>query len=205
MSFIIGFIGIFIYMSVYFYKKECDKQFERKSKSEYISYKYLENDWLEKVTDSELEYKIKSTSYINDNRDLIYGEVMYVLNKYTGFNEKFNSFDSFRFYMEQNHHNTIERILMAKNGKLLYDDAKYGILSPPVYNSKMIEIWNINNDIMRWIDKTLKSNGIKYDMKFINGSNVDKVKYNKDLSCPVDNIYRPIGGKYYWEPIIKNV
>lgn len=196
---------MFIYLSIYFYKKEADRQVNNKNRADYISYKYIEDRWMSSVTDVDLESDICDMVCSCTHNDYIYNEVMSVLDNYTKFNKSFGNSQEFKTYMNTNYFRTIERILMAKHGKLLYKDAKYGILSPPVYDSKMIEMWNINNDIMKWLDTSLKLNGIKYDMVFTNGANVNSVKYDENLMKPIDSIIKPVMGVYYWKPIYRNV
>lgn len=205
MNFIIGFIGLFIYLIYFSYKREQAKTIERERIIENTKYNCLKDIWIKKVIDEDLEFDIKSHIHNYNNNDIVYREVIHILKSFPSFERSEVGKYGFVSYMNTHHYLMLERIYMALEGKLLYNDAMYGIQSPPVYDKQVRKEWDLYNELMRWIDTQLKQRGVEYDMKFVCGSEVDNVKYDSSKVQSIDNISPKLGGKYFWIPIIKSI
>lgn len=200
MNFLIASIGIFIYMYIIIKEMYTSKHnsYNYDSKYNYISNIY--EDWEKYFVDIELEKKARIE--ISSNEYNVYKLVSPIICSLKYFPDKFDNHLEFYEFMSS-FPDMILRIYMALNHKLLQKDAINGIKSPDVYSPELIDRWKMNHEIMKWVDKQIRMPNGKYEMYFVNGSNLDKVCSDTSYMLELDNIPEPIGGRYCWITNIK--
>ncbi|MCQ2052408.1 MAG: hypothetical protein MJZ03_00460 [archaeon] len=204
MSFIIAFLGIIIYSIAYIISST-----NQKIASERIERDVKVNEsrlhlWEAKVVDRDLEYKVMHTNLLWDDenhyKDIITNVIRSIPLISEDFGDEYGYYKFFKVY-------TIwcARILMAYNGKLLYNDAMKGIRSPGVYDSEVKKEWKMNHQLMIWINDQLKSHGINEEMYFVNGCNLQSCVYKPEQIIPLNKVDGTVGGRYCWLSMIHNM
>lgn len=202
MNFVIGFLGLFIYLIVASWGKESAKQTSLKNDREFLSKQKLYNNWINEITDIDIEHQVVDCVSDYRNQESIYSIIYPIIESFPNFEIKYEDCSRFMYNITNDYPRLTERILMALKGKLLMDDANYGITSPPVYDSCVRHKWDVFHDFIIWLDSQLKNSGHLYSTFFIEGSLVDKLKNDMSIRKDIHNINCKVRGKYFWIPMV---
>lgn len=153
-----------------------------------------QQEWLARVTDKNLEIELEDFIFHEKNYDQIWAEVSEAY-KDMPWNSDRTSILCCGY--DRNDRNAKEalRIMMAIRGKLIYDDAKYGIEQTKIQAPTRLQTRQvIANQLgfVKWIDSKLKEHGI--DEQLVIEVTWDSV-FTVD-SCEWRN------GTYKWMPMI---
>ena len=143
------------------------------------------NSWIHRVTNEKLEYEIQ---FFKDSTfAAIYNRII---------NEaKVSDVTTDMLIMG----------LLAQHGKIPKTIAERGIHSRGVWDYAEKLRWQEQRNFMLWYDKELKSHGINEPILFVNGMNEHSVRHNISVATPISEGTEMIGGRYFWEPMRKNV
>lgn len=204
MSFVIAIIGCFVYALLYTTDRYKQEKVTYTTERSIIANGIVFDKWCSEVVDVELENKVTHTPLLWNLDSTYEDKITSVIHSYPTLNEVFGGeYGYLRFF--KTHPTWCARILMASEGKLLKNDAYYGIRSPDVFSTEKRKEWVMNHEIMTWIDKQLRLHGVKHEMFFVNGSNLDTCKYNKDQLIPFKEADGSVGGRYCWLFMINNM
>ena len=201
MEFIVALFGLIYYMSKAIDNVVQNNRFERKLIESNERYEEVNERWKKAVVDTELEKELWKYVTFGLNYEKVLEEISPVLQMFPSLSriEKlcFNSADAKNYYcltgkMAQNaadiDRSIALRILMAKRGKLLYDDACFCV------KKNMISRCDYDDfiDFLFWIKSQLKLHGV--DEELVIKQKLDYYYLNEST--------RDIIGNIYWYPTV---
>ena len=141
--------------------------------------------WIRRVTNEKLEYEIQftSNSTINAIHDRIVTEAK----------------------IEAVTPDMIIMGLLAQHGKIPKRIAERGIHSHGIWDYAEKLRWQEQRKFMLWYDKELGAHGIEEPLLFVDGVNEHSARFNTSLATPISEGTKMIGGRYFWEPMRKNL
>lgn len=195
MNFMISFLGILIYWIIINIETNKREINNKKFESELIAKTRLYKEWESQVTDIEMEnnFKFKLAS----DQIGMYKILSPVVCSIDGFPDKFDNHIEFYDYM-RDFPNMLNRIYMAINHKILYNDAKNGIRSPDVYNETLRQRWKLNHEFMKWLDGMVRLDNGRYELCFVKGDKLCEVKNDYNHLIKLNELDVCIGGVYCW-------
>ena len=141
--------------------------------------------WIRRVTNEKLEYEIQNAS--DSTIAEIYNRII---------NEaKVDSVTPDMIIMG----------LLAQHGKIPKKIADRGIHSRGVWDYAEKLCWQEQRKFLLWYDKELGAHGIEEPLLFVDGVNEHYARYNISLATPISEATKMIGGRYFWEPMRKNL
>lgn len=157
------------------------------------------DNWISNVVDEELEYNLGKE--LKTNPEVCFQKIIDDVNE-LGLYPHINSYNELRSAINtsefgaQWEYKIPMRMLMAKSGKILKNDAWFSITSPRLFDYAEKQRWIRHHKFMTWIDKELQSHGIE-PMLFWCNHNISPLLGEK--SQPVSDIKNPTYGIYYWK------
>lgn len=141
--------------------------------------------WMRKVTNEKLEYEIQFTSdsTINAIHNRIVNEAK----------------------IEAVTPDMIIMGLLAQHGKIPKEIAERGIHSHGIWDYAEKLRWQEQRKFMLWYDHELRTHGLKEPLLFVDGVNQNSARFNISLATPISEGTIMIGGRYFWEPMRKNL
>ena len=184
-EFFLALFGGLYYTGKYCNEKSTLKKFDTRNKKLFDELDAENESWLKKVVDEKLEFEIKfcADNTINDMYARIITEA------------KVTSVSPDMIVMG----------LLAQKGKIPKRIAEKGIHSRGVWDYEEKLQWKEQRKFLLWYDRELGKNGIKEPLLFVNGVNEHNVRFNMSSVHPIANCTEMIGGRYFWEPMRKNV
>ena len=174
--------------------------------------KLRKEKWLEQVTDRKLEFELEDMIYRGRNYDMIRQEVVEAFTEIHQANKiedmmclhpedivlrygKSAYTKKQRENIAAAHRETVQRVMMANRGKLMWHDAWSGIPSwgfgAPT--TLMMYEWNEESaDFVNWMDSKLREHGIQEELYVVTLLNE---KYALETN-------RKMKGSYMWEPAL---
>ena len=95
--------------------------------------------------------------------------------------------------------------LLAQHGKIPKTIAERGIHSRGIWDYAEKLRWQEQRKFMLWYDQELGKHGIKEPLLFVDGINEHSARFNISVATPITEGTKMIGGRYFWEPMRKNV
>lgn len=204
MNFIIALFGLMYWSYRFFDETVKHKQFEKRIKESNERYKTVNDRWIKAVVDKELEDKLWDYVVHPLNYDEVWGKIYPVMQKFPSMSKIkklcFNSKDAGKYYCvsgkraqnaAKSDRRIALRILMAKQGKLMYSDATFVI-------SKEMNQHCSNEDFVGflfWIQEQLDAHGVHEELVVKNGSNYYYLNDNT----------KNIIGNIWWYPVVARI
>ena len=95
--------------------------------------------------------------------------------------------------------------LLAQHGKIPKTIAERGIHSRGIWDYAEKLRWQEQRKFMLWYDQELGKHGVKEPLLFVDGINEHSARFNISVATPITESTKMIGGRYFWEPMRKNV
>lgn len=170
---------------------------KRISRESDIRIKNMNSDfdrWVLTMSDEKLEYDLKNE--LQNNPTSLFETIKSEINAL----EIFKPVDDYFGFMSQCNEKWEKlvpmRMLMAKNIKLLKDDAWTSYTSPGIWDYAEKLKWQRHHKFMMWLDKELQSHGVE-QMYFVD--NTKKYEARNGGGEVLSNIFQPIYGIYFWK------
>ena len=183
-------------------EKSEHKQMSRLSDERIRQRKTNFDNWISTMVDEELEYNISKK--LKCRPEEVFAEIVDDINELDLYQKSISSYSDFLseahnsgFYFMWEDKIPI-RMLMAKRGKLLKDDAWFSFRSPGIWNYEEKQKWIRHHKFMLWLDRELQSHGVE-PMQFVAGAALSDAKYT-GIGQQLTDIKNPIGGTYFWSP-----
>ena len=179
-----------LFGGLYYGTKLCNEKHQLKKADERNkeTINSLNNDfdcWIRRVTNEKLEYEIQFTSdsAVNAIHNRIVNEA------------KITTVTPDMIIMG----------LLAQHGKIPKTIAERGIHSRGVWDYAEKLRWQEQRKFMLWYDQELGKHGVKEPLLFVDGINEHSARFNISVATPITEGTKMIGGRYFWEPMRKNV
>lgn len=179
-----------LFGGLYYGTKLCNEkhQLEKADERNKETINSLNNDfdgWIRRVTNEKLEYEIQFTSdsAVNAIHNRIVNEA------------KITTVTPDMIIMG----------LLAQHGKIPKTIAERGIHSRGIWDYAEKLRWQEQRKFMLWYDQELGKHGVKEPLLFVDGINEHSARFNLSVATPITESTKMIGGRYFWEPMRKNV
>lgn len=179
-------------------EKRAHKKIEQNRKERTDSATEDFNHWVTLMVDEDLEYRIPLM--LKQNPELTFSKIADDVNQ-IGIYPQVKSYDELLYAIRnsefklKDEEKNIIRMLLAKEGKLMKDDAWFSFLSPEIWDYTEKQRWIRHHKFMKWLDKELQSHGVEPMLFWCNHK---KAPLSGENGTPIDSIDEPTYGLYYW-------